>query len=339
MPQATIIPSLREDQVRLLDAAEEALLAPVRGEDRRRRLPKEYFRKKPARFAGKFLFALGLTAAGWVVIGLSPHWTVIALAVLVLGLMYAHLVELQHECLHEHAFRSRRLNRLCGFICGIFLLSSFWHYKYDHLRHHAFLGTPENREFFNYRFRRLDSRAGFAVATLHPGRYVDVFRTMIRCCFGRPIPDVTRERDRKKITAEYRLLAALLVAAVAGTAVTGSLLVPLAWFLPSLVVGEAAHFLIEMPEHFGLNTQTDPNVLANTRSINASRLAQWYTNYNNLHTAHHYHQGVPMAQASGLHALIAGRIEAVENSYWSFYRKVIRGDIRYQNAAETCMTR
>ncbi|GAV45786.1 hypothetical protein Saa2_08778 [Streptomyces acidiscabies] len=35
----------------------------------------------------------------------------------------------------------------------MFLLSSFWHYKHDHLRHHAFLGTPDNREFFNYRFR------------------------------------------------------------------------------------------------------------------------------------------------------------------------------------------
>jgi hypothetical protein len=29
----------------------------------------------------------------------------------------------------------------------------------------------------------------------------------------------------------------------------------------------------------------------------------------------------------------------VETSYWSFYRKVITGEIRYRNLAETPMTR
>ncbi|MDV9171381.1 fatty acid desaturase [Streptomyces sp. W16] len=335
------IPLLRDDEVARLDAAQDALLAPVRGEDRRGTLPREYFEKKPGRFLAKFLSTLVLIAASWTLIALEPGLPATLAAAALAGLMYAHLVELQHECLHEHAFHSRTLNRLCGVISGTFMLSSFWHYKHDHLRHHAFLGTPQNQEFFNYRFRDLHRwyGLGFVLAALHPGRYANVARDLVLCCLGRPVPGVVRELDARKIRAEYRLLAVLLAGAIAFSVLTGDLLLLWVWLLPTLLVSEPAHFLIEMPEHFGLNTQSDPNVLTNTRTIRASRPAQWFTNYNNLHTAHHYHQGVPMAQAVRLHALIADRVVPTEESYWSFYRSVLTGRIRYRNEDETCMTR
>lgn len=338
---ATSIVPLREDQVERLDAAENALLAPVRGEDTRQVLPREYFAKRPTRFIAKLAFAFVLIAAGWVAIAFSPHWIVTAVAVVVIGMMYAHLVELQHECLHEHAFRRRLWNRVCGVLCGVFMLSSFWHYKHDHLRHHAFLGTTRNREFFNYRFRNLDRwyGLGFALAALHPGRYWTTLRDIARSCAGRPIPGVDRPRDLRRIQNEYRMMAVLLVGAVVVAVVTGSPYLLIVWVLPTMLVAEPAHYLIEMPEHFGLNTQTDANVLTNTRTIKASKFAQWYTNYNNLHTAHHYHQGVPMAQAASLHALIEDRVVPVESSYWQFYRRVRAGDISSVRDDETCMTR
>ena len=48
------------------------------------------------------------------------------------------------------------------------MFSSYSHYKYDHLRHHAFLGTPQNREFFNYQFHNLDSPLGFVIGAYNP---------------------------------------------------------------------------------------------------------------------------------------------------------------------------
>lgn len=332
---------LREEEVDRLDASKDTLFAPVRGDDRRAKLPDEYFRKKPARFASKFLSTLGVIALAWAAVLMTGSWVVTVPAMIVSGLMYAHLIELQHECLHEHAFNSRRLNRICGFICGVFMLSSFWHYKHDHLRHHAFLGTPRNMEFFDYRFRNLDRwyGLGFAAAAVHPGRYWSTLKDMARAFVGRPIPGVTRELDRKKIQTEYRLMAVLVLAAVAYGVVARDPFFLWMWLIPMLLVAEPTHYLIEMPEHFGLNTQTDPNVLTNTRTIRASRFAQWFTNYNNLHTAHHYHQGVPMAQAEALHATIKDRIVPVEKSYWNFYWKVVRGEITYQGDDQTCMTR
>jgi fatty acid desaturase len=328
-----------EDE-RLLDGAQEVLLAPVRGKDQRRGLPKDLFDRRPTRFTVKFGFAVVLIAGAYLTILLGlAGWLGAALAVVVLGLVYAHLIELQHEALHEHAYRSRRLNRIFGFLCGLFMLSSFSHYKFEHLRHHAFLGTSQNTEFFNYRFNNLDSWRGFAIAALHPGRYWDVLRNIIRSLLVRPIPGVNRDRDLGRIRTEYRLFGVVLAGAVTVSVLTGSYFMVIAWLLPVLLVSEAAHFMIELPEHFGLNTQTDPNVLTNTRSINASRFAQWYTNYNNLHTAHHYHQGVPMARVAELHTIAKEGFQVVDSSYLGFYLRVIRGELRYQNLDETCMTR
>jgi hypothetical protein len=122
----------------------------------------------------------------------------------VVGLMYAHLVELQHKCLHNHAFDSRRINRAYGFVCGMFMLSSYSYWQYEYLRHHASLGKPNNREFFDYRFQYLGNASGFIRAAFHLGRYVGVARDLGRAVTNRPIPGISRERDRKRIAAEYR---------------------------------------------------------------------------------------------------------------------------------------
>lgn len=219
------------------------------------------------------------------------------------------------------------------------MMSSFSHYKYDHLRHHAFLGTPQNREFFNYRFRNLDNPLGFLRACFHLGRYADVLRNISRSLIGRLNPNVTKTISAKKIRTEYIGFAVILAVAAALTALTRSPMVLFAWVIPSLLLAEPIHFLIELPEHFGLNTQTDPNVLTNTRSVQARRFAVWFTYGNNMHTAHHFHQGVPMVQVPKLHQVIQDRIECTADSYWTFYSKVITGEIKYQDRAETCMTR
>jgi fatty acid desaturase len=304
------------------------------GSTLQRSIPPEFFSKRPIRFATKFWFAVALIAAGYTAILLLESWPITVGAIVIIGLMYAHLVELQHEALHGHAFRSRPMNRLYGFACGLFMLSSYFHYQYEHLRHHASLGQPDNQEFFSYRLRNLDNVAGFLVATFYPGRYVDVFRDIMRSMINAPIPGVKRERDRKRIAKEYRLFGALVLGAVAFTVLTGDLFFVFAWLIPLIAVAEPIHFLIELPEHFGLNTQSDSNVLSNTRTIKTSRLMQWFTNFNNLHTAHHYHQGVPMANAGRLDELVMDAYEQIEPSYLCFYRKVLRGQIRHSDPTE-----
>lgn len=82
-------------------------------------LPDEVFEIRWHKFLLKFVVANSIIAAmGLLIIGTTSP--VRFLAIPILGLMFAHLVELQHECLHEHAFKSRKLNRTFGFLCGVF---------------------------------------------------------------------------------------------------------------------------------------------------------------------------------------------------------------------------
>jgi fatty acid desaturase len=321
-----------------LDGTTDVLLAPIRGRDLRRNAPGELFVRSPRRFVAKLGFSLAVVAAGAAAVLAGVSWVAVVPILVLLGLCFAHMVELQHECLHEHAFNSRRLNRIAGVVCGVLMLSSYSHYKYMHLRHHAYLGTPRNNEFFNYRFQRLNSWPGFLYAAFHLGRYREVAANIGRSVLRRAIPGVTSSVEARKIRQEYVLFLGFTGLVVAVTALTGNLWVLAVWVLPLLVVSEATHFMIELPEHYGLNTQTDSNVLTNTRTIRASRFAQWFTNFNNLHTAHHYHQGVPMANVERLDAMAHQQFEVVDGSYPSFYLGVIRGEIT-QDLSETCMTR
>jgi|GEM_PF-2393752 len=315
-------------------------LAHVKGADTRRALPSEFFQRKPGVFVAKFVFALGLIAAASATIFLASSWIIIGVAILVNGFMFAHLIELQHECMHGHAFKSPGLNRLFGVACGVFMASSNAHYRYDHLRHHAWLGTPRNLEHFNYRFSGLDSFWGFTRAFFDLSRYKRVAKILLNTLLCQPVSGIDKPAASRDIKQEYVLFFAIVVASIGAAIYWPTLFWPiaLAWWIPALLIAEGVHFMIEMPEHFGLNTMTEPNVLENTRTIRTSRLIHWFVNGNDLHTAHHYHHGVPMCNVKKLHELIKDRIAVVEPSYYALYRDILAGRIR-QDMSVACMER
>ncbi|MBK7962420.1 MAG: fatty acid desaturase [Bdellovibrionales bacterium] len=315
-------------------------LACIKGKDTRRALPPEFFQRKPVVFLAKFGFALSLIAAASATIFLASNWIIIGVAILVNGFMFAHLIELQHECMHGHAFKSPGLNRLCGVACGVFMASSNAHYRYDHLRHHAWLGTPRNLEHFNYRFTGLNSFWGFTKAFFDLSRYKRVAKILLNTLLCKPVPGVDRPAAGREIKQEYVLFLAIVVASIAAAIYWPTLFwsIALAWWIPALLIAEGVHFMIEMPEHFGLNTMTEPNVLVNTRTIRTSRLVHWFVNGNDLHTAHHYHHGIPMCNVKKLHELIKDRIDVVEPSYFSLYKDILAGRIN-QDISVACMKR
>jgi fatty acid desaturase len=154
------------------------------------------------------------------------------------------------------------------------------------------------------------------------------------------VPGVDRPAAGREIKQEYVLFLAIVVASIAAAIYWPTLFwsIALAWWIPALLIAEGVHFMIEMPEHFGLNTMTEPNVLVNTRTIRTSRLVHWFVNGNDLHTAHHYHHGIPMCNVKKLHELIKDRIDVVEPSYFSLYKDILAGRIN-QDISVACMKR
>jgi fatty acid desaturase len=94
------------------------------------------------------------------------------------------------------------------------------------------------------------------------------------------------------------------------------------WLLPLFLIAAPAHVLIELPEHVGCQPDTT-DVFRNTRSIQAGAFARWYTNGNNYHAEHHYRRSIQVEHWSTMHQMLKARVEFLEPSYWSFYRRFL----------------
>lgn len=270
----------------------------------------------PRRFVWKLVICAGYLAIG-VAGALQPNNMLAAGGIIVLGLMYAHMIELQHQCLHDTAFRrGSAWNRVVGVALGLPMLVSYSHYRRVHLHHHRSLGTPEDREFFGYQYESLRSIGGFISHFFMLPHLRTVLEGMLFATLGRPIKDM-HERDRALLPVEYLLMLGMLGLLVVVAFISGLSLPLRLWVLPFLV-SLPVHALIEFPEHFGCD-RSDPSVLVNTQTIQASRLLQWFTNGNNFHVEHHSYAGVPNDKLPALHAMMRAEIVHLHPSYLRFF--------------------
>lgn len=249
-----------------------------------------------------------------------PYWLLPSLA---LGLAYAHAVELQHQCLHNTAYRSRFWSRVVGVLLGLPSLVSFSDYQNSHLKHHRLLGTPEDKEFFNYAYQKLNSFPALITHLWMVRHYRDVMGYIAKSSLGILVrKNEATEKMAKKIRFEYQLMAIFIAAMAFVTIYFGTTLFLKLWLVP-LLVAVPTHALIELPEHIGCNT-TRPDVLVNTRTIRTNKLLVWFVNGNNYHVEHHWLPAVPNDKFPELHSIVSSRITYADVGYRSFYSQFFR---------------
>jgi fatty acid desaturase len=283
---------------------------------------------------GVFLLKLGvcavLAALGAFLALQSPLGARIA-GVVVLGCMFAHAAELQHQALHGLGLRNRRANAAIGVALGVPMLISFAAYRATHLRHHRDLGTPANREFFDYGgqygSQRPRSRPANALIWLlrfsMVRHYASFAVGLLRALRGREFVGETASTSRRIRRDHFVILATVLAVAGWSVAVGSSVLLWI-WVLPLLIVAGPVHAAIELPEHFRCETLSlDP--FANTRTIRSNRLMTWFTNGNNFHVEHHLMPNLPIERLPELHGEVRDRLRYVEPGYYRFFRNLIQG--------------
>jgi fatty acid desaturase len=272
--------------------------------------------------ATKLAVYAGVVSACWTALLLSDHAAVVIAAVFGLGIFYAHGLELQHECLHLKLLPSRRWSRVVGFVLGAPMLVSYTHYRTMHLHHHKFLGTPQDAEIFDYDQSSLDSWPKFLARAWNLARVPTFFRTLLGFIRGRYAPQFRTPEARQKVTLEYFLLLLLLFAAVASSVVLQTPKLAIGWFAAWLIVGEPAHFFIELPEHMGCDKSVR-DVFSNTRYVAAPRLLQYITNRNNYHVEHHLYPGICPRHLHIVHEALEAHI-LHHDSYPSFFLKILK---------------
>ena len=76
-------------------------------------------------------------------LGYSYLWT-LAFAVPAAGLL-VRIFTLFHDCVHGSLFKSKKANRVVGYILGVLVFTSFEDWRYTHLQHHATYATLDSR--------------------------------------------------------------------------------------------------------------------------------------------------------------------------------------------------
>lgn len=281
--------------------------------------------------AVKILALVVLMVAG-VTLAFSQNIAATMFGIFLIGAMFTHAVEIQHQCLHFSAFHSRRINKIIGIILGLPTLTSFHAYRRSHLEHHRNLGTSNDTPFFNYRFVVKPSIG----ALLYDLFGISHIKASLSAIFGAGDSRLIRlpegeEPSNISERLDYGLMGFMLVCATFTAMVVGPTVILKIWILPLLLVAQPLHFLIELPEHIGCDQGTT-DVLRNTRTIIGTSFSRWFTNYNNMHVEHHLEPTLSMDQMPAVYAQITGQHKYLFQTYWQFYKSIL-GSLKAQATA------
>ncbi len=257
----------------------------------------------------------------WVWVALGSWWVVPALVVH--GMVMAHLFALLHETSHRSPFRTGALNEIVAHACGFVIVLPAGYFRLEHVAHHQNTQDAERdpelvavpRSFAGY---------GATVAGLPYWWYV--VETTGAHVAGRILDfehTFLPERVRPRIVREARIYVAGYAALVAGAAVLGGLPALLwLWVVPRLV-GEPWMRVARLSEHAGRPLTSD--ITENTRSLAAVplplRLLAWNMPY---HAEHHAAPGVPFHALPRLHEQLAPHWHGRRGGYLAAQGDVLR---------------
>lgn len=266
---------------------------------------------------------------GGMLLALEDSWWARLLGIILCGVVFAHSAELQHQALHNIGFRGQRANTISGIVLGIPMLVSFAAYRASHLRHHRYLGTPLNREFFDYgnQYGALaKSEAGRMLSWLVRFSMLYHYRLFMantwRALRGLPFEGETATVSRR-IRRDHLLIAGALLALTVVSIVLRDPIIVWLWLLPLVLVAAPVHAAIELPEHFRCETLSQ-NIFVNTRTIRSNKLMTWFTNGNNYHVEHHLMPNMPIERLPELHVQVRDQLQHFQPTYAAFFRSLIR---------------
>lgn len=268
-------------------------------------------------------FALGI---GFVVY-VSPFPLVAVSAAVLLGAVWTTLFAPFHECIHQTAFRSRRLNAVGTWLTGVpygmapaaYRDFHFAHHRYTHdpTRDPEILGAPSVAIWPTAPLAWLWMVAGLWFIWLKVGLMFRVsFSSAAR---SELIPRWAQPDCWARIIWETRVVAlvwtVLVVLALLGVRGTG-------WLLLALVLCHVFQAIWLTAEHTGLPHKG--TILARTRTTETSPFISWWLWNMNYHAEHHAWPAIPWHALPSVHRRVASHVEHQARGYWRLQLSVLR---------------
>lgn len=244
---------------------------------------------------------------------------------LLLGVMFAHAVELSHEMIHQNHF-GKSLGDCIGFILGLPMLVNYSRYFVTHSFHHRAVGTPSDKESFSYNTSQLGAPATFILYISMYDHFVDVVRNIYFALAGNNTFLIDRmgeagstapEKVIKKISYSYILMFIACFVAFGFSTFRNDTFAVEIWLIP-LLFAAPVHALIELPEHWNCDSGSN-NIIKNSRTIIPSAFSEWITNGNCWHVEHHLKPAMPMNELPNLHRSLSSQIIHLNTGYLNFY--------------------
>lgn len=252
----------------------------------------------PARFLLWLCIHLAVWLAGALLIGFTESTWLHVLAVLVMGSQLHAFTVLQHDCGHQSAFASQRLNTWFGRALACFIVFPYTAFTECHKRHHRYIGDPEkDPDEWNY-------AAGVKWMFLRIAVFVPRFTWFSLTRYGSAV--------RNAVLGELAFNIALL-AAIATLFVSQGLAYEfvMIFVLPVLLLALVYNPISRGYEHFPMATlaHDDPDRLdlaRNSVTVTSGLVSLAWANIN-YHVEHHAYPGVPFHNLKRLSELLADK--------------------------------
>jgi len=234
-----------------------------------------------------------------------------------MALILATCKNVAHFYIHYN-LRNRKMNRVLGIFWSSLILQNFSFFKYEHLNHHRFAGVDGDTIPHKY----------FESFWIYIGALAGVFdwRTSFKeiSSFARNrFPGFIKTEKQKKQIREDNVVVIIWFIIVVILTILFPKAFLLTYWLP-ICLAPGAFFIFAAAEHYGLNSEEDPDIAYNTRTVKSSpivRFIQWNSNY---HAEHHYFPNVPLLNLHSLSKHTNGLYYNKEKSYFHYHIKLIR---------------
>ncbi len=277
---------------------------------------KNYLQKTNYHGSFRFLFVISLILFNGYLINLENTYQ--NLFISTQSFLLISLFAPLHECSHSTAFKSKLLNRMVMFFCGmIHLMPSIW-FREFHMQHHRHtqdskkdpeLGTESPRTIVSYIFLI----TGIKI-------WIDLVNNFFGLLSGNANESYINKHNTKKVVIEARIIfiVYLLFFFVSLNLNNGILLY--AWIIP-MIIGQPFLRLFLLAEHGLCDLTTD--MTKNSRTTKTNFLVRFFMWNMNYHTVHHSNPGIPFHKLQEYQKIIKHKFKYKELGYLNFHKKYL----------------